>query len=50
MIARAGLFHAERGQRDSWGLNAFASLPIPGLTASKNGNTGGRNGREDGSN
>ena len=31
MIARAGLFHFERGQRDSLGLNAFASLPIPGM-------------------
>ena len=31
MIARAGLFHAERGERDSWSLNAFASMPIPGL-------------------
>ena len=25
MIARAGLFHAERGERDGWELNAFAS-------------------------
>ena len=31
MIARAGLFHFERGQRDSLGLNACASLPIPGM-------------------
>lgn len=31
MIARAGLFHFERGQRDSLGLNAYASLPIPGM-------------------
>jgi len=31
MSARAGLFHFERGQRDSLGLNAFASLPIPGM-------------------
>ena len=28
MIARAGLFHAERGERDGWGLNAFATLPL----------------------
>ena len=31
MIARAGLFHAERGERASLDLNAFASLPLPGL-------------------
>jgi N6-L-threonylcarbamoyladenine synthase len=31
MIARAGLFHAERGTRDGPDLNAYASLPIPGL-------------------
>ena len=31
MIARAGLFHFERGQRDSLGLNAYASMPIPGM-------------------
>ena len=31
MIARAGLFHFERGVRDSLSLNAYASLPIPGL-------------------
>jgi len=30
MIARAGLFHAERGETDGWGLNAFASLPLGG--------------------
>ena len=28
MIARAGLFHAERGERDGWELNAFASKPL----------------------
>ena len=28
MIARAGLFHAERGDRDGWELNAFASRPL----------------------
>ena len=33
MIARAGLFHFERGQRDSLSLNAYASLPIPGMRA-----------------
>ena len=31
MIARAGLFHFERGVRDSLSLNAYASLPIPGM-------------------
>ena len=31
MIARAGLFHLERGERAALDLNAFASLPIPGL-------------------
>jgi N6-L-threonylcarbamoyladenine synthase len=31
MIARAGLFHFERGERSSLDLNAFASLPLPGL-------------------
>ena len=28
MIARAGLFHAERGERDGWALNAFASKAL----------------------
>ncbi|HEX6315244.1 MAG TPA: tRNA (adenosine(37)-N6)-threonylcarbamoyltransferase complex transferase subunit TsaD [Gemmatimonadaceae bacterium] len=28
MIARAGLFHAERGRRDDWSLNAYASMPL----------------------
>ena len=28
MIARAGLFHAEHGRRDSWSLNAYASRPL----------------------
>jgi len=31
MIARAGLFHFERGVRDSLELNAYATLPIPGM-------------------
>jgi tRNA N6-adenosine threonylcarbamoyltransferase len=31
MIARAGLFHFERGERSSLDMNAFASLPLPGL-------------------
>ena len=31
MIARAGLFHLERGERSRLDLNAFASLPLPGL-------------------
>lgn len=33
MIARAGLFHFERGERSPMDLNAFASQPIPGLAA-----------------
>jgi N6-L-threonylcarbamoyladenine synthase len=33
MIARAGLFHFERGERSGLDLNAFASQPIPGLAA-----------------
>lgn len=31
MIARAGLFHLERGERSPLGLNAFATLALPGL-------------------
>jgi N6-L-threonylcarbamoyladenine synthase len=31
MIARAGLFHLERGFRSGADLNAYASLPLPGL-------------------
>jgi len=31
MIARAGLFHFERGGRAPLDLNAFATLPLPGL-------------------
>ncbi|NUQ12594.1 MAG: tRNA (adenosine(37)-N6)-threonylcarbamoyltransferase complex transferase subunit TsaD [Gemmatimonadaceae bacterium] len=30
MIARAGLFHAERGERSGMGLNAFARMPLGG--------------------
>jgi N6-L-threonylcarbamoyladenine synthase len=33
MIARAGLFHFERGESSGLDLNAFASQPIPGLVA-----------------
>ncbi len=33
MIARAGLFHFERGERAALDLNAFASLPLPGLVS-----------------
>jgi N6-L-threonylcarbamoyladenine synthase len=33
MIARAGLFHLERGETSSLDLNAFATQPIPGLVA-----------------
>ena len=33
MIARAGLFHLERGERADLDLNAFASYPLPGLVA-----------------
>jgi N6-L-threonylcarbamoyladenine synthase len=28
MIARAGLFHAERGDHDGWELNAYATRPL----------------------
>jgi N6-L-threonylcarbamoyladenine synthase len=31
MIARAGLFHLERGERSTLDLNAFAALRLPGL-------------------
>ena len=31
MIARAGLFHLERGERSTLDLSAFASLAMPGL-------------------
>lgn len=31
MIARAGLFHLERGERSTLGLSAFATQPLPGL-------------------
>jgi N6-L-threonylcarbamoyladenine synthase len=33
MIARAGLFRFEQGERAPLDLNAYASLPLPGLTA-----------------
>jgi N6-L-threonylcarbamoyladenine synthase len=33
MIARAGLFHFERGARAPLDLNAFATLPLPGLVS-----------------
>jgi len=33
MIARAGLFHLESGERSGLELNAFAGRPIPGLVA-----------------
>jgi N6-L-threonylcarbamoyladenine synthase len=33
MIARAGLFRLERGERASLDLNAFATLPLPGLVS-----------------
>ncbi len=33
MIARAGLFHLERGESSPLDLNAFATQPIPGLVA-----------------
>jgi tRNA N6-adenosine threonylcarbamoyltransferase len=33
MIARAGLFHLERGERAALDLNAYASLALPGLAA-----------------
>ncbi len=34
MIAAAALFHAEQGRRNDWSLNAFSSLPMPGLDSS----------------
>jgi N6-L-threonylcarbamoyladenine synthase len=33
MIARAGLYHFEQGERSEAALNAYASAPIPGLIA-----------------
>jgi N6-L-threonylcarbamoyladenine synthase len=33
MIARAGFFHFEYGERSGLDLNAYASSPIPGLVA-----------------
>lgn len=33
MIARAALFHAERGVTSDWTLNALAASPLPGLRA-----------------
>jgi N6-L-threonylcarbamoyladenine synthase len=33
MIARAGLFHFEQGERSPLDLGAYASRPIPGLVA-----------------
>ncbi len=31
MIARAGLYRFERGERSGLDLNAYAALPIPGM-------------------
>jgi N6-L-threonylcarbamoyladenine synthase len=31
MIARAGIFRLERGERSGLDLNAYANRPIPGL-------------------
>jgi Metal-dependent proteases with possible chaperone activity len=33
MIARAGLFRFEKGERSAFDLGAYASRPIPGLEA-----------------
>jgi hypothetical protein len=33
MIARAALFRLGRGERSDFDLNAFATLPLPGLVA-----------------
>lgn len=33
MIARAGLFRLEGGERADWSLNAFSTLALPGLAA-----------------
>ena len=35
MIARAGLFRFERGERAPADLNAYASMPLPGLVAAR---------------
>ena len=35
MIARAGLFRLERGERSGLDLNAYATLPLPGLVAAR---------------
>ena len=35
MIARAGWWHLERGERSDWSLDARADLPIPGLELSQ---------------
>jgi N6-L-threonylcarbamoyladenine synthase len=40
MIARAGLFHLERGERAALDLSAYASLPLPGLVAGSQGRQG----------
>jgi N6-L-threonylcarbamoyladenine synthase len=42
MIARAGLFHFERGERAPLDLNAYASLPLPGLVEASEDRKGGR--------
>jgi hypothetical protein len=33
MFARGGVFHFERGARAPLDLNAFATLPLPGLVS-----------------
>jgi len=38
MIARAGLFRLERGERSGPSLNAFATQPLPGLVAAPSAN------------
>jgi N6-L-threonylcarbamoyladenine synthase len=34
MIARAGWYHLQRGERSDWTLDARADLPLPGLEMS----------------
>ena len=37
MIARAGLWRFERGERDDWALNAYAARELPGLVRAGGG-------------
>jgi N6-L-threonylcarbamoyladenine synthase len=37
MIARAALFHLEQGETAGLDLNAYASMPMPGLVKEESG-------------